>query len=478
MVSNTLCFDNVDYSLSLIVGEDTLALEAMDLEKGDLWAGTFHAEYIEELSEKTGNFKDFETFSKMLESSILQDSNSVGLELLTYSHLEALRSKKAGEHPKSINRNSNNNSKRYLIMTYTSEFDKTHYPLPLGYDGPPDPVALRQKISSLKSELEEARLSSSFARDASIDLGSKKKNEEYKKLYAQYCALEKERSMLRDELHEERKACTAIVRLEKSKYTNTLSKKNAEIQNLKKALFEEKDRCSVLKKELDRLKASSRTRTPSANRGQTSRTTGTSLRRPATRTTRRSSSSSRPRFNPTEYVRQKEEKMQRRRSRSTGGMSRSSSVESFDSSCSRRSSTSYREQQRSVERLYRGASPRTRSAERTNDRLHKTPSPKYPISKPLRKKVDPRKYEEEYIIYHAQPSSGTRRAKSPFKSSPIRVPSAVRQQEGENENDPHVIAPNVIKDTYKEAASEISNIDSRLMALQNFLKTAKQTSQS
>ena len=36
------------------------------------------------------------------------------------------------------------NSKRYLILTYSVEFDRIHYPLPLPYLGKPDPVALLQ----------------------------------------------------------------------------------------------------------------------------------------------------------------------------------------------------------------------------------------------------------------------------------------------------------------------------------------------
>ena len=57
-----------------------------------------------------------------------QSSDSVSLDLLTYSDLESLRNRKAGAGTKSIPGASRNpsslNTKRYLILTYTVEFDR------------------------------------------------------------------------------------------------------------------------------------------------------------------------------------------------------------------------------------------------------------------------------------------------------------------------------------------------------------------
>lgn len=56
----------------------------------------------------------------------LQTSDSVSMDLLTFSDLELLRKRKAGVGTQSIP-GANNPSliqKRYLILTYTVEFDK------------------------------------------------------------------------------------------------------------------------------------------------------------------------------------------------------------------------------------------------------------------------------------------------------------------------------------------------------------------
>ena len=56
----------------------------------------------------------------------LQASDSVTLDLLTYADLESLRNRKAGTGTKSIPgaQKAALSTKRYLIVTYTVEFDR------------------------------------------------------------------------------------------------------------------------------------------------------------------------------------------------------------------------------------------------------------------------------------------------------------------------------------------------------------------
>ena len=77
----------------------------------------------------------------MVESALTKTSDSVTLDLLTYGDLQSLRNQKASTQPTAASSDSLN-SKRYLILTYSVEFDRIHYPLPLPYLGKPDPVAL------------------------------------------------------------------------------------------------------------------------------------------------------------------------------------------------------------------------------------------------------------------------------------------------------------------------------------------------
>ena len=58
---------------------------------------------------------------------LLQASDSVSLDLLTYTDLESLRQRKSGSAAKTSipqQRTVTLNSKRYLILTYTVEFDR------------------------------------------------------------------------------------------------------------------------------------------------------------------------------------------------------------------------------------------------------------------------------------------------------------------------------------------------------------------
>ena len=115
---------------------------------------------IEELTRKTGNFKKFPIFLNMLESAITKSSESVSLDLLTYSDLETMWDKKLGSISKQEGRLSpvgKPQAKRYLILTYSVEFDRIHYPLALPYNGCPDPLVLQSTIRKLQIELDKVK---------------------------------------------------------------------------------------------------------------------------------------------------------------------------------------------------------------------------------------------------------------------------------------------------------------------------------
>jgi len=69
----------------------------------------------------------------MLHSAILSSSDSVSLDLLTYSDLETLRNQKLGLTPgvSPGRKSSQLEAKRYLILTYTVEFDRLVQRLPV-----------------------------------------------------------------------------------------------------------------------------------------------------------------------------------------------------------------------------------------------------------------------------------------------------------------------------------------------------------
>uniref|UniRef100_A0A8C5TLM7 Coiled-coil domain containing 61 n=1 Tax=Malurus cyaneus samueli TaxID=2593467 RepID=A0A8C5TLM7_9PASS len=113
------------HTVRVTLARSTLRVEVEAHGTADLWRGEFDASFIEDLTRKTGNFKQFGIFCSMLESALTQSSESVSLELLTYSDLETLHSWKVGtiiRPPPSTS--SVLNTKRYLILVYSVEFDR------------------------------------------------------------------------------------------------------------------------------------------------------------------------------------------------------------------------------------------------------------------------------------------------------------------------------------------------------------------
>ena len=134
---------------------------------------------VEDITAKTGNFKKFDTFVHMLRSALLSSSESVFIDLLTYSDLEALKSLRnsSQQHQQKMVQDTNGSTssftstgpsssssslaagmnKRYLILTYTGEFDRVHYPIPLNFETEPDMMTLQRTCLRLRDELKALR---------------------------------------------------------------------------------------------------------------------------------------------------------------------------------------------------------------------------------------------------------------------------------------------------------------------------------
>uniref|UniRef100_A0A1Y1KR91 Uncharacterized protein n=2 Tax=Photinus pyralis TaxID=7054 RepID=A0A1Y1KR91_PHOPY len=130
-----------------------LELVLTDKQTGEEWECSYDVAYIEDLTRKTGNFKQFEIFTTMLKSGLLKTTECISLDLLTYEDLESMRVRKVKSSSR-VNMNSNN--RRYLIVTYSVEFDKIKYPIPLEYCGLPDPAILQATVRKLEAKLKRA----------------------------------------------------------------------------------------------------------------------------------------------------------------------------------------------------------------------------------------------------------------------------------------------------------------------------------
>lgn len=148
---NELRFRGVTYLTHIRANEAKLQISIEEKDTGKRWKGEFLSSYIESITEKTGNFKKFPLFLKMLVSALDATTDAVCADILTYQDLELLRSKRASSEP------SRHNNKRYLIITYMVEFDRVHYPLPLSFEENPDPSVVQASIERIKTEIEAAK---------------------------------------------------------------------------------------------------------------------------------------------------------------------------------------------------------------------------------------------------------------------------------------------------------------------------------
>ncbi|XP_062503116.1 centrosomal protein CCDC61-like isoform X2 [Corticium candelabrum] len=160
-VSGKFTFRGLDYLVTVQVvpcddgsEQQLLVVDVEDKTTAEQWRGEFQPSYIKELTQKTGNFKQFHVFVDMLKSVVTKTSSSVSLDLMTFSDLEQLRSHQGHKSRQPVSKPlSHVANKRYLILMYTVEFDRVHCPLPLPYIGKLDPAVQQTTIRKLRSEL-------------------------------------------------------------------------------------------------------------------------------------------------------------------------------------------------------------------------------------------------------------------------------------------------------------------------------------
>lgn len=249
-VSGQFVFGGKNFNITMQTSSDQLTLSVEDRMIGEKWKSSFSPPYIEDLTKKTGNFKQFEVFVSMLETAIRKSSDSVSLDLLTYADLQELRQRKAtsgliANKTRNVKQQGN---KKYLILVYSVEFDRIHYPLPLPYLGKPDVAHLQNMVRQLNEELSMLRHnqvtelpSHSSAKAAALE--ELKENyrdlvQEKKDLLSAYKALEKQSVTKKNGSKEVRILKTIIQNLEletlkqKNKYQRQLAKKTAECKHL------------------------------------------------------------------------------------------------------------------------------------------------------------------------------------------------------------------------------------------------------
>ena len=156
-MSFQLHLHGLSYELRVSADDGALHLDLEEHDGGQLWMGDFSAQYVEEITRKTGSFKKFALFVQMLEAALGDESESVFVDVLTYADLQALKSRKAGADGACAAPPAPTKDKRYVILTYASQYDRVHYPLPLSPEGLSEPQQLQRVVARLQRENAELR---------------------------------------------------------------------------------------------------------------------------------------------------------------------------------------------------------------------------------------------------------------------------------------------------------------------------------
>lgn len=144
---------------------------------GEMWHGDFTMKYIEDITQKAGQFKKFNVFAKMLVSAIKNHSGDqnapnnnqmVSINLLSQSDLMQLKHQQMGQSPSQNTGQNDKTEKKYIILTFQGEFEKVHYPLPLKYLDEPDMDQMFKTFQRLQNYLQMSRTNTFTQRQNSV----------------------------------------------------------------------------------------------------------------------------------------------------------------------------------------------------------------------------------------------------------------------------------------------------------------------
>ncbi|KAF4662282.1 Coiled-coil domain-containing protein 61 [Perkinsus chesapeaki] len=495
-------FHDVDYLVEVEIDGDNLSASCEDRFEGTRWVSSFSSRFIEEITHRTGNFKSFAVFVQMLfdalldsdeQAAVSDSSSTVTVDILTGRDLELLRHRNGGSSAAAQMTASRSppppdgDAKRYLILTYQVSYDRVHYPLALARQEPGSDVgALLRTIKRLSRELKEAyrsgRSNSKMTRsvdsdyvagDALLRQGPSKKllgqlEEENDRLARRCAELQEELENRRGGRH----------RGDHTAELKRVKENNARLQAELRQMRETKLRLSQTHRaEVDKLR-----RELNAVRGQERQLKS--------------------------KVRSLENDLLRQRSRAPSSAGSLRSVGS-------RAASPVSPRTHMMNRSSRAASSSNRSPSPTTSRGRRPQSAALPRrppstassrsrgsvgSAPVRstRSPSPSNYASGYVSPYAQRPSPASRRPSPYRGSeyrpspvrrmdtrapsPVRGPSPTRPRRSDSPAPrptppaplvrpvPPTVQKGVVATEGMKTAAEVSDIDARLMALQNFLR--------
>ncbi|CAH8457633.1 unnamed protein product [Schistosoma guineensis] len=188
---------------SYLENSTQLKLELADRITNEEWHSTLTESFVEELTRKTGNFKRFDIFCSMVQSALSKRSSFLKLDLLNYEDLNEIRKMKILNDclpprcPVTVSGN-----RRYLILSYTTEFDKIHYPIPVLFVGCPTPDVYRNTIHKLRAKLFSVQSTMGFSEQQLDSNGTCETISKISRLQSENMALRQELLWVKESLNE------------------------------------------------------------------------------------------------------------------------------------------------------------------------------------------------------------------------------------------------------------------------------------
>ncbi|RKP21393.1 hypothetical protein ROZALSC1DRAFT_20557 [Rozella allomycis CSF55] len=302
-----LILRDIPYRICMRANSNKIYIQLLDKFTGDLFSNELNAEYIEEMTKKTGNYKKFNLFVDMVASAIhrkviyiethIGKNSTVGFDLLNPSDIETLKGTKRSSINTDLDR-----LKKYLVLNYAVAYDRyhyfqngfrVHYPLPL---------ILNEEENCQKENIFPG--SPNFRKEPTIKETLRTLRKEYQQLEYEYQLTdykdyaEHEIGVLKNELRQ-----LKVLRAKEKEYISIIKEKDNNIGRLIAELDDSKShgkkRISAATNPRKRSSSLSSLKSTSSDRiNQQILLPETRLRRP----------SPMARFDPTQYIREKERK--------------------------------------------------------------------------------------------------------------------------------------------------------------------------
>ena len=182
-------FDDEEYIINIQTKPDLLTI-TIELESKSLyWSKNLDNKMLSEITSQMGSYKSLKVFSNMLIQALSKKNDSLSLNFCSLNEIQQL----SGSNDIETN-NDENNIKKYLMMIYTS-FEKVVYPIQMEFLGnSPNKELLQRTIKRLKNKI------SKMKNENLLDNNSKNKydiyNENIPINYIEFEKLKKENEIL------------------------------------------------------------------------------------------------------------------------------------------------------------------------------------------------------------------------------------------------------------------------------------------